>query len=96
MCCRADTNINALRLCRHALIFRDLLSNNVLISDNSRVRKNFFLNKNRNCIKTIFFGIRAFFEISVLEILRIDCVYIGIEEERDYNCQEGKHACREK
>ena len=44
MCCRADTNINALRLRRRALIFRDLPSNNVLISDNSRVRKSYFLN----------------------------------------------------
>ena len=29
MCCRADTNINALRLRRRALIFRDLFSNNI-------------------------------------------------------------------
>ena len=29
MCCRADTNINALRLRRRALIFRDLPSNNI-------------------------------------------------------------------
>ena len=65
MCCRADMSINALGLRRRALIFRDLLSNNVLISDNSRVRKNYFLNKNWNCNKTIVFGIRAFFEISV-------------------------------
>ena len=39
MCCRADTNINALRLRRRALIFRE----RVLISDNSRVRKHYFL-----------------------------------------------------
>ena len=41
MCCRADLqNINALRLRRRALIFRDsALQQHVLISDNSRVRK---------------------------------------------------------
>ena len=38
-----STNINALRLRLRALIFRDLPSNNVLISDNSQVRKNYFL-----------------------------------------------------
>ena len=38
-----STNINALPLRRRALIFRDLPPNNVLISDNSRVRKNYFL-----------------------------------------------------
>ena len=37
MCCRAASS-------RHReLIFRDLPSNNVLISDNSQVRKNYFL-----------------------------------------------------
>ena len=38
-------NINALWLRHHALIFGDLPSNNVLISDNSCVRKSYFLNK---------------------------------------------------
>ena len=39
MCCRADTIINALQLRHGALIFRELPGNNVLISDNSRVRE---------------------------------------------------------
>ena len=44
-CCRVDLQILMHSgLCRRALIFRDLPSNDVLISDNSRVRKNYFLN----------------------------------------------------
>ena len=35
-------NINGPQLRHLAFIFRDLSSNNVLISDNSQVRKNYF------------------------------------------------------
>ena len=44
MCCRADTNINSLRLAPSWInISWSALQQHVLISDNSEVRKNYFL-----------------------------------------------------